>query len=168
MIVENAGTDDCVYTITGIAGTRGFVTVTIEKDMMNAELGFGRKVLEVFESFGVSFEHMPSGIDTMSIVVNKSEFEEKEKLITDAVQTAVNPDRIEVDRDVSLVAVVGRGMRSRRGTAARIFAALAHANVNVKMIDQGSSELNVIVGISNEDFETSIKAIYDIFVTQNL
>ena len=136
--------------------------------MMNAELGFGRKVLEVFENYNISFEHMPSGIDTMSIVVHKDEFEEKEALIVHSLRTAVNPDKIEIDRDIALIAVVGRGMKSQRGTAARIFAALAHAKVNVKMIDQGSSELNVIVGISNDDFETSIKAIYDIFVTQRL
>lgn len=168
MIVETAGSDNCIYTITGIAGHRKFVTVTIEKDMMNSELGFGRRVLEVFEKYGISFEHMPSGIDTMSIVVHRDEFEEKEAMIIHALRTAVNPDKIEIDRDVALVAVVGRGMKSHRGTAARIFAALAHAKINVKMIDQGSSELNVIVGICNDDFETAIKAIYDIFVTQKL
>ncbi|MCD7823259.1 MAG: aspartate kinase [Oscillospiraceae bacterium] len=168
MIVENASGDSSEYVITGIAGHCGFVTVTIEKDMMNSELGFGRKVLEVFETYGISFEHMPSGIDTMSIVVHKNEYEEKEEQIIRALERSVHPDRIDVDRDVALVAVVGRGMRKQRGTAARIFAALAHKKVNVKMIDQGSSELNIIVGISNEDFETSIKAIYDIFVTQYL
>lgn len=168
MIVETAGTDNCKYTITGIAGHKKFVTVTIEKDMMNTELGFGRKVLQVFENYGISFEHMPSGIDTMSIVVHKDEFEEKEAMIVHALRTAVSPDKIEIDRDIALIAIVGRGMKSHRGTAARIFAALAHSKVNVKMIDQGSSELNVIVGISNEDFDTSIKAIYDIFVTQQL
>ena len=168
MIVESAPDDTSPYVVTGIAGRRGFVTVTIEKDMMNSELGFGRRVLEAFEDNGVSFEHMPSGIDTMSIIVHKDEFEAKESGIIGALKAAVSPDRIEIDRDVALLAVVGRGMKSQRGTAARIFAALAHAKVNVKMIDQGSSELNVIVGVTNEDFETSIKAVYDIFVTQRL
>ena len=168
MIVESAPDDTSPYVVTGIAGRRGFVTVTIEKDMMNSELGFGRRVLEAFENNGVSFEHMPSGIDTMSIIVHKDEFEAKESGIIGALKAAVSPDRIEIDRDVALLAVVGRGMKSQRGTAARIFAALAHAKVNVKMIDQGSSELNVIVGVTNEDFETSIKAVYDIFVTQRL
>ena len=168
MIVESAPDDTSPYVVTGIAGRRGFVTVTIEKDMMNSELGFGRRVLEAFEDNGVSFEHMPSGIDTMSIIVHKDEFEAKESSIIGALKAAVSPDRIEIDRDVALLAVVGRGMKSQRGTAARIFAALAHAKVNVKMIDQGSSELNVIVGVTNEDFETSIKAVYDIFVTQRL
>ena len=168
MIVEDAPEDTSPYVITGIAGKRGFVTVTIEKDMMNAELGFGRRVLEVFEDHGVSFEHMPSGIDTLSVIVHKDEFEAKEDSIIRALKDATSPDKIDIDRDVALLAVVGRGMRAQRGTAARIFAALAHAKVNVKMIDQGSSELNVIVGVRNEDFETSVKAVYDIFVTQKL
>lgn len=168
MIVESADNNDCIYTITGIAGHKGFLTVFIEKDMMNSQLGFGRKVLEVFEKNGVSFEHIPSGIDTMSIIVRKDEFEKKEKLIIEGIKRNLNPDHIEVDRDIALVAVVGRAMKSQRGTAARIFASLAHRNVNVKMIDQGSSELNIIVGVSTEDFETSIKAIYDIFITHKL
>ncbi len=168
MITESAPADLNPYVITGIAGKKGFVTVTIEKDMMNSELGFGRRVLEAFENNGISFEHMPSGIDTMSIIVHKDEFEAKEQSIIKALQTTCSPDKIEVDRDVALMAVVGRGMRAQRGTAARIFAALAHAKVNVKMIDQGSSELNVIVGVTDEDFETSVKAVYDIFVTQKL
>ncbi len=168
MIVENAEEDTSPFIITGIAGKKGFVTVTIEKDMMNSELGFGRKVLEAFEDHGISFEHMPSGIDTMSVVVHKDEFEAKEPEILKEIRSSCSPDKIEIDRDVALLAVVGRGMKSQRGTAARIFAALAHAKVNVKMIDQGSSELNVIVGVQGEDFETSVKAVYDIFVTQKL
>ncbi len=168
MIVENASSDDCIYTITGIAGHKGFVTVTIEKDMMNQELGFGRRVLEVFEKNGVSFEHVPSGIDTMSVIVHKTEFEKKEHEIIEGLYRNVKPDHVEIDRDIALLAVVGRGMKSQRGTAARIFASLAHNNVNIKMIDQGSSELNIIVGVSTEDFETSIKAVYDIFITQRL
>lgn len=168
MIVESAPDDTSPYVITGIAGRKGFVTVTIEKDMMNSELGFGRRVLEAFEDQGISFEHMPSGIDTMSIIVHKDEFEAKETEIIKEIEDSCHPDRIEIDRDVALLAVVGRGMKSQRGTAARIFAALAHAKVNVKMIDQGSSELNVIVGVTSEDFETSVKAVYDIFVVQKL
>ena len=168
MIVEKANGAQSPFTITGIAGHCGFASITIEKDMMNQELGFGRKVLEIFEEYGISFEHIPSGIDTMSIVVHSAEFEAKEKEILEEIEETVHPDHIEVDKDMALVAVVGRGMRSQRGTAARTFAALSHANINIKMIDQGSSELNIIVGISNEDFEASIKAIYDIFITQKL
>ena len=156
------------YTITGIAGKKGFVAVNIEKDMMNSEIGFGRKVLEEFEKQGISFEHIPSGIDTMSIIVHQDEFEEKEQQVLAGIQRAVNPDYLEVEGDMALVAVVGRAMKSNRGTAGRIFSALAHANVNVKMIDQGSSEWNIIVGVRNEDFEKAIKAIYDIFITTQL
>lgn len=156
------------YTITGIAGRKGFCAVNIEKAMMNAEIGFGRKVLDVFEKYGISFEHMPSGIDTMSIFVQQSLFEEHEQSVIAGIHRAVEPDHIELDSDLTLIAVVGRGMKSARGTAGRIFSALAHARVNVKMIDQGSSELNIIVGVRNEDFETAVKAVYDIFVTAEI
>lgn len=156
------------FTITGIAGKKGFVTVNIEKDMMNSEIGFGRRVLEEFEKHGISFEHMPSGIDTMSVIVHQEEFEEHEQKVLAGIQRAVHPDHLEVEGDMALIAVVGRAMRANRGTAGRIFSALAHANVNVKMIDQGSSEWNVIVGVRNEDFEKAIKAIYDIFITTQL
>ena len=135
---------------------------------MNAEIGFGRKVLGVFEENDISFEHMPSGIDTMTVFVHQSEFEEKEQKVLQGIQRNVHPDYIDLESDLALIAVVGRGMRSTRGTAGRIFSALAHANINVKMIDQGSSELNIIIGVRNEDFETAIKAIYDIFVTIQL
>lgn len=156
------------YTITGIAGKKGFVAINIEKDMMNSEIGFGRKVLSVFEENGISFEHMPSGIDTLTVFVHQDEFVEKEQKILAELHRVVNPDLIDLEADLALVAVVGRGMRATRGTAGRIFSALAHANVNVKMIDQGSSELNIIIGVSNRDFEAAIKAIYDIFVTIQL
>ena len=152
------------FTITGIAGKKGFVTVNIEKDMMNSEIGFGRKVLEEFEKQGISFEHIPSGIDTMSIVVHQEEFEEHEQKVLAGIQRAVHPDYLEVEGDLALIAVVGRAMRANRGTAGRIFSALAHANINVKMIDQGSSELHIIIGVANQDFEAAIRAIYDIFV----
>ena len=128
----------------------------------------GRKVLGVFEDEGISFEHMPSGIDTMTIFVHQDEFEEHEQKVLAGIHRAVNPDDIELESDLALIAVVGRGMRQTRGTAGRIFSALAHAHVNVKMIDQGSSELNIIIGVREHDFEAAIKAIYDIFVNTQL
>ena len=152
------------FTITGIAGKKGFCSINIEKSMMNSEVGFGRKVLQVFEDQGISFEHIPSGIDTMTVYVHQDEFEEKEQQVVAGIHRAVQPDFIEMESDLALIAVVGRGMKSTRGTAGRIFSALAHANVNVKMIDQGSSELNIIIGVENRDFEAAVKAIYDIFV----
>ena len=152
------------YVITGIAGKKGFCSINIEKSMMNSEIGFGRKVLQVFEDQGISFEHVPSGIDTMTVYVHLDEFEEKEQQVIAGIHRAVQPDFVEMESDLALIAVVGRGMKSQRGTAGRVFSALAHAHVNVKMIDQGSSELNIIIGVENRDFETAVKAIYDIFV----
>ncbi len=152
------------YTITGIAGNDGFASITIEKAMMNSEIGFCRKVLQVFEDNGISIEHMPSGIDTMTIFVHKDEFEEKEQQVIAGIHKAVQPDHIELESDLALIAVVGRGMRATRGTAGRIFSALAHAHINVKMIDQGSSELNIIIGVRHDDFKNAIRALYQIFV----
>ncbi|MBQ3974113.1 MAG: aspartate kinase [Lachnospiraceae bacterium] len=152
------------YVITGIAGKKGFCTVLINKAMMNSEVGFGRKVLQAFEENDISFEHMPSGIDTMTIVVHEDEFIHKEQRVVSTIHRYAQPDSIEIESDLALIAVVGRGMKSMRGTAGRIFSALAHAHVNVRMIDQGSSELNIIIGVENHDFETAVKAIYDMFV----
>ena len=156
------------YVITGIAGKKGFCSINIEKDMMNSEIGFGRKVLQAFEDNGISFEHVPSGIDTMTVFVHQDEFMHKEQQVVAALHRLANPDVIDIESDLALIAVVGRGMKSTRGVSGRIFSALAHKNVNVKMIDQGSSELNIIIGVTNDDFETAIKAIYDIFVESQL
>lgn len=152
------------FVITGVAGKKDFASITIEKAMMNSEVGFCKRVLEVFEENSISIEHMPSGIDTMTIFVHQDEFEEKEQKVIAGIHRAVEPDFLELESDLALIAVVGRGMRATRGTSGRIFSALAHANVNVKMIDQGSSELNIIIGVRNHDFEAAINAIYDIFV----
>lgn len=156
------------YTITGIAGKKGFCAINIEKDQMNSEIGFGRKVLQVFEENGISFEHAPSGIDTFTVLVHQDEFMEKEQKVIAGLHRAVEPDMLDLESDLALIAVVGRGMRATRGTAARIFAALSHAHINIKMIDQGSSELNIIIGVRNEDFEHAVRAIYDIFVLTHL
>ena len=163
MIVENT-CHKPKYTITGIAGKKGFVAINIEKAMMNTEIGFGRKVLEAFERNGISFEHVPSGIDTFTVFVHQTEFEEKEQAVISDIHRLARPDSIDLEADLALIAVVGRGMRGTRGTVGRIFSALAHARINVKMIDQGSSELNIIIGVANQDFEAAIRAIYDIFV----
>ena len=156
------------FVITGIAGKKGFCSVNIEKDMMNSEIGFGRKVLQVFEDNGISFEHVPSGIDTMTVFAHQDEFMDKEQNVVSALHRMVEPDMVEIEGDIALIAVVGRGMRSTRGTAGRIFAALAHANINVRMIDQGSSELNIIIGVRDDDFEKAIRAIYNMFVLVQL
>ena len=150
--------------ITGIAGRTGFSTITIEKDMMNAELGFGRRVLQAIEENGISFEHFPSGIDTMSVVVSSKELQEKRADVMADICKAVNPENIFVEENLALIAVVGRGMVKAKGTAARIFTSLANVGVNVRMIDQGSCELNIIVGVDSNDYITALRAIYDEFV----
>ena len=156
------------YIITGIAGKKGFCSINIEKAMMNSEIGFGRKVLNVFEDNGISFEHVPSGIDTMTVFVHQDEFMDKEQQVVTGIHRLAKPDAIDIEADLALIAVVGRGMKSTRGTAGRIFSALAHAKVNVKMIDQGSSELNIIIGVKNEDVVAAIEAIYNIFVVARI
>lgn len=168
MIVANDPIAPTKYTITGIAGKKGFSVIYIEKDRMNSELGFGRKILKILEENGVSFEHLPSGIDTMSIVLSTHSLEGKRERIVSLIKAAVDPDHIEIEDDMALLAIVGRGMRKTRGTAGRVFAALAHAHINVKMIDQGSSELNIIVGVADEDFEKALCSIYEIFVSTNI
>lgn len=152
------------YTITGIAGKKGFAAINIEKAMMNSELGFCRRVLAVLEESGISIEHMPSGIDTLSVIFPYSQIEGREDEVIAKIRKAVAPEHIELESGIALLAVVGRGMRRTRGTAARMFASMAHARINVKMIDQGSSELNVIIGIGESDFDEAIRRIYDMFV----
>ena len=153
------------YTITGIAGKKGFASVNLEKDRMNTEIGFGRRVLSVFEENGLSFEHIPSGIDTMSVFVQQSDFEEKEQKILAGLHRNVDPDFLEIHSNIALIAVVGRGMKSTEGTAGKLFTALAKEDINIRMIDQGSSELNIIIGVNEKDFEKAIKAIYHAFIT---
>lgn len=153
------------YVVTGIAGKKDFCTVFITKAMMNAEIGFGRKVLQAFEENNISFEHMPSGIDTMTIVVHADEFIHKEQSVISTIHRLAEPDSVEIESGLALIAVVGRGMKSTSGTAGKIFTALAKKGINIRMIDQGSSELNIIIGVDNKDFNTAIKAIYDTFVT---
>ena len=154
------------YVETGIAGKKDFCTIFITKAMMNSEIGFGRKVLQAFEENNISFEHMPSGIDTMTIVVHADEFIDKEQSVVSAIHRLAEPDSVEIESGLALIAVVGRGMKSASGTAGKLFTALANKGINIKMIDQGSSELNIIIGVENRDFETAIKAIYSTFITK--
>ena len=164
MIVSSTTHYDTERVITGIAGKKEFSVINIEKDMMNAEVGFGRKVLEILEENGVSFEHLPSGIDTMSVVTSTAALEGKRERILQAICRTVSPDSVTIEDDMALVAVVGRGMVKAKGTAARVFDALASKGINIRMIDQGSSELNIIVGIADDEYTGAICAIYEEFV----
>ena len=160
MIVSHSLGYDSEHVITGVAGKKGFSVITIEKDSMNTEVGFGRKVLEVFEDNEISFEHLPSGIDTMSVVVSSASLEGRREKVMNAIVRSVRPDSVFIEDELALIAVVGRGMVKAKGTAARVCDALARADVNIRMIDQGSSELNIIVGVNEDKFEDAIRAIY--------
>ena len=150
---------ECV--VTGIAGKKGFTIVNIEKDMMNSEIGFGRKTLSVLETEGIPFEHIPSGIDTLSVVVRDEYISGKMQKVLASLQKQLNADNIEIHGGLALIATVGHNMASRRGTAAEIFSALAEGGVNVRMIDQGSSELNIIIAVDTSDYEKAIRCIYE-------
>lgn len=150
-------------TITGIAGKQNFTVLSIEKSMMNSELGFCRKILTILEQNGVSFENMPSGIDTVSVVISDFNLKNKTEIIVEEIKRACNPDSIVVYPNMALIATVGTGMAYTKGVASKIFTALAESDINIRMIDQGSSEINVLVGIENDDFEKGINAIYKVF-----
>lgn len=149
--------------ITGIAGKKGFTAIGIEKDMMNAELGFVRRLLAALEDMNVSFEHLPTGIDSLSVIIPDNELSGKLEQVIDAISHRCQPDKIDVTRDLAVIATVGHGMSSSVGVAAKLFDGLAKAGVNIRMIDQGSSELNIIVGVDQADFNETIKAIYYAF-----
>ena len=164
MIVSYALSRKGTCVITGIAGRVGFSTLSIEKEMMNSEYGFGRRVLEVLEKHHLSFEHLPTGIDTMSVIINTHELEEVKDSVISSIYEAVHADSVTVESGLALIAVVGREMVNAKGTASRIFTSIAKSNVNIKLIDQGSSEMNIIVGVDDKDYTTTLNAIYSEFV----
>ena len=163
MIVSETDEYDTKTVITGVAGKKGFSVITIEKDMMNAEIGFGRKVLDVLEDNDMPFEHLPSGVDTMSVVVNTAFLDAHRERVIASINKRVHPDSLVIEDGLALLAVVGRAMVKAKGTAARVFDAISSANVNIRMIDQGSSELNIIVGVEEQDLERALNAIYHEF-----
>ncbi|MBQ0084337.1 MAG: ACT domain-containing protein, partial [Clostridiales bacterium] len=163
-IVSKATTESSDTIITGIAGVAGFTAIYIEKAMMNSEVGFTRRVLETLENHNLCFEHLPSGIDTMSIVLRSDAIKELKGVITADIVKKVAPDSITLLENLALIAVVGRGMISNPGTAAKVFTALSDAKINIRMIDQGSSELNIIIGVEEKDYKDAIRAIYNKFV----
>lgn len=149
--------------IKGIAGKKDFTVISIEKAMMNSELGFCRKVLSILEQNCVSYENMPSGIDSVCVVISDSQLMNKTDIIVDEIKRTCNPDSILVHPNMALIATVGNGMSSNKGIAAKIFTSLSESNVNIRMIDQGSSEINILIGVENDDFEKGINSIYNAF-----
>lgn len=159
LIVPEVEEED-VQTITGIAGKKNFTVIGIEKNGMNAEVGFGRRLLTALEKFGLSFEHIPTGIDTMSVVIADEKIHDCIEDVVQEIHNSCAPDSIEVHDNMALIATVGRGMVRSVGVAAKLFTALAENEINIRMIDQGSSEMNIIVGVENDDFDRALRAIY--------
>ena len=149
--------------ICGIAGRKGFTMVNIEKALMNRERGFGRRVLTALEEHGVSFEHMPTGIDTISLIVKDEEIAHHGPSVLKAIERTCQPDHVHLAPGLAIIATVGQGMAGHTGIAARLTTALAQADVNIRVIDQGSSENNIIVGVEDRDFEKAVRAIYGAF-----
>lgn len=162
IVPQTDESDGCV--ITGVAGKTGFSTINIEKDMMNAEVGFGRKVLTALEEHDVCFEHFPSGIDTMTVVVATKDIEGKRDSLINSICRYTYPEAINIEDGLALIAVVGRGMKKAKGTAAKVFKACRDADINIRMIDQGSCELNIIIGVDDNDYKKALRAIYAEFV----
>jgi len=150
--------------VTGIAGSKDFTVVAIYKNMLSSEKGFVRRILAILEDFDINFEHLPSGIDTVSVVMSNTAINGRLDEVLEAFEKQLNPDSMDVFENIALIATVGCGMSRRPGVSAKLFTALANANVNIRVIDQGSSELNIIVGVENKDFEAAIRAIYDAFI----
>ena len=150
--------------ITGIAGSKDFTVVALYKNMMSSERGFVRRILGILDDYDINFEHLPSGIDTVSVVMSNQAINGRIDEVLDEFRTRLRPDSVDVFENMALVATVGHGMSFRPGVSAKLFTALAEAGVNIRMIDQGSSEMNIIVGVENKDFETAIRAIYQAFV----
>ncbi len=154
------------HIITGIAGSRDFTVVALYKNMMSSERGFVRKILDILDDYDINFEHLPSGIDTVSVVMANKSINGRLDEVLDEFRTRLRPDSIDVFEDMALIATVGHGMSYRQGVSAKLFEALAAAGVNIRMIEQGSSEMNIIVGVENKDFEKAIRAIYEAFVEE--
>ncbi|MDD3242645.1 MAG: aspartate kinase [Eubacteriales bacterium] len=163
LIVAQTDDSDAAGHITGVAGRKGFSFINLEKDMMNSEIGFGYRVLGVLAKHGVSFEHLPTGIDTLTVVLESAYVQPLRHQLIEDLCAAVNPDSVAIEDGMALIATVGRGMVKNKGTAARIFEALTEAGINIRMIDQGSSEMNIIIGVEESDFENAIAAIYQKF-----
>ena len=164
MITHNADEEKNPYVITGIAGRVGFSVISVEKAMMNAEKGFGRRILQAIEEAGLSFEHLPTGIDTLCVVLETAQLKPVREKVVSRIMELTSPDTLTIHDELGLIATVGRGMVHNPGTAARLFTALSREHVNVRMIDQGSSELSILVGVDCCDFEATIRAIYNEFI----
>ena len=164
VIRESAAKRELEHLITGIAGKKDFLAVHIQKAHMSSAVGFVRRALSVFERYGVSVEHIPTGVDSFGIVVNGADVKDTIYSIVNDLQQELKPDSVNIVDQLSLISVVGRNMSRRAGTSGRIFGALGEAGINIRMITQSSQEISIIMGVNNSDFDRAIRVIYDKFV----
>lgn len=150
--------------VIGIASDDDFCSIYVNKYLMNKEIGFGRKLLSILEDFGLTYEHSPSGIDDLSIILRQKQMNpETEELILERIRTDLKPDEVTVEHNLSLIMMVGEGMRHNIGTAARASKALAEARVNIEMINQGSSEVSMMFGVKEAQEKKAVQALYEEF-----
>ena len=164
LIVPNMNNYESDQVITGVAGKKGFSVINIEKNQMGSHFGLATRVFQLLDKYGIHCEHLPSGIDTMSVIVSTASLEGRRDKVLNQLTRVTKADSVTVDDDLALIAVVGRGMVKARGVAARVFSAISRAGLNIRMIDQGSCELNIIIGVEEGDFKISLNAIYNEFV----
>lgn len=152
--------------IAGIAGRRDFSMITLEKSLMNREVGFAHRLLGILREQGVGFEQCPSSIDSISVIIEDAQLQGMDEVILDQIRRQLEPDHLSLERKLALIAVVGEGMVRTVGIAAKIFVALKDAGINVRIINQGASEINIIVGVAAGDYENAVRALYAAFVPE--
>lgn len=160
MIMAKLNPEMSRNTVTGIAGKKGFSIIQIEKALMNNEVGYVAKLLGILAKYEISFDHVPTGIDTVSVVVDTDTLQPVKREVVHEIFTELEPDTLFVENGISLIAVVGLGMIRTKGVAARTLKAISDADINIRMLDQGSSELNIILGVNDDDYENAIRSIY--------
>ncbi len=160
---ERESEEDKKRFVTGITGRKHYSIITLSKARMNSEPGFIRHALKIVEKYGITVEYITSSIDSFSIVVATKQIEFSLHDLTADLNEVLNPDRIKVDHGISLIAVVGRRMAWNVGVSGRLFATLGEHSINIRMIEQGSDEINIIIGVDDKDFKKTIRVLYDSF-----
>ena len=151
-------------TVVGIASADGFANIVVEKYLMNREVGFGRRLLQVLEDEGIAYEHMPSGVDSQCVVIKESFLpKEKEHRVVQAIKRELNPDFVTIERDITILMIVGEGMCFTAGMFAKACLALASAGINISMVNQGSSEVSFMIAIRSKDRDNAVRALYKAF-----
>lgn len=160
MIVSRTPAGTVKHAVTGIAGKKGFSNLQIESLLMNSQIGYGAKVLKILADNGVSYEHTPTSIDMINVIAETSYLEKTRNKIIMEIDRELHPDRIFIEDGIALTAVVGEGISGNVGVAARVLQCIADAGISIRMVDAGFSELNILIGVSESDYEKTLQALY--------